>query len=61
MSTDIHQYVCILSDLGSVGEREVGMSFLLLSVLLAGLLLKRTLPFAPRVATAPIPVAGKSD
>ena len=51
---------CISADLSSVGVREVGISFPLLSTLLAGLLLQHTLPlplFASQVATTPIPVS----
>ena len=43
MSTGICQYICVLADLGSVGGREVGMLFQLLSALLAGLFLQHTL------------------
>ena len=43
MSTGICQYICVLADLSSVRDREVGTSFLLLSVLLAGLLHQHTL------------------
>ena len=43
MSTGICQHICILADLSSVGDREVGMLFLLLSTLLPGLLLQHML------------------
>jgi len=43
LSSGILILSCILADLGSVGVREVGISFLLLSALLAGLLLQHTL------------------
>ena len=60
LSSGIPILSCVSADLGSVGVREVGISFPLFSALLADWLLKHTLhftpPFARRVATALIPV-----